>query len=258
MAAFLIIVLSILPNFVWLLFYLKQDPHPEPPPLLLVAFFLGIFSTVFALGTGVLFLRGFELLGLEKQVVQNSFWFMFLGVALVEEVFKFLMAFLFLRRNPAFDEPIDAVIYLAVIALGFAFVENIIYLASIFNEYSGSFSQIIYFLTLRFIGANFLHTLASGLVGYFWAIGIVKHRVRRSVFWGLGLATLIHGLFNLLVIVFGMPLYVGAVSLLFILALFLLRDAEVLRQLSSPTTLVVYSPGYLKSGQESLRQETKK
>ncbi|MEW5805513.1 MAG: PrsW family intramembrane metalloprotease [Patescibacteria group bacterium] len=255
MFAFLIIGLSVLPNFIWLLFYLKQDPHPEPRPLLLLAFFLGIFSTVFALGAGVLLLRLFEFSGMEKQAVQNSFWFMFLGVALVEELFKFLMAYLFLRRNPVFDEPVDAVIYLVVIALGFAFVENIIYLVSVFNQYSGSFSQVVYFLTLRFVGANFLHSLASGLVGYFWAIGIIKHRPKKFIFLGIGLASLIHALFNFLVIKFGMPFYAGAVFLLFILALFLLRDAETLRQLGRPATLVVYSPDYLAKESRSRDQD---
>lgn len=244
MFAFLIILLSLLPNFIWLWFYLKQDPHPEPPPFLVLAFFLGIFSTAFSLATGVFLLRFFEFLGAERAVVQNSFWFMFLGVALVEESFKFLMVYLFLRKNPVFDEPIDALIYLVVVALGFAFVENVVYLVSVFNQYQGNLTQLVYFLTLRFIGANFLHSLTSGLAGYFWAVGIVKHRAQRAIFEGLGWASLIHTLFNFFVIKLGMPFYAGAVFLLFVLALFLLKNTETLRQLSRPITLVVYSPEY--------------
>ncbi|KKT85491.1 MAG: hypothetical protein UX26_C0037G0011 [Parcubacteria group bacterium GW2011_GWC1_45_9] len=239
MFAFLIIVFSVIPNFVWLYFYLKQDPHPEPPPFLLLAFFLGVFSTVVALGAGLGLLSLIQSVsGAERALIQNSFWFMFIGVAFVEELAKFLMAFFLLRKSLVFDEPIDAIIYLSVIALGFAFVENIIYLVSIFNQFFGDLSQVVYFVSLRFIGANFLHTLASGLVGYFWAIGIVRRKNPQYLFMGLFLATLIHGLFNLSVMVFGMPIYVFSVVFLFIVGLFLLRDAEILRQLKTPATLI--------------------
>ena len=125
-----------------------------------IAFFLGVFSTVLALAAGLGLLNLIELVfDVGKPVIQGSLWFLFLGVAFVEELAKFLMAFFLLRRNLVFDEPIDAVIYSAVIALGFAFVENIIYLVSIFNQFSGDLSQVVYFVSLRFIGANFLHTL---------------------------------------------------------------------------------------------------
>ena len=244
MFAFLIIVFSVIPNFVWLYFYLKQDPHPEPPPFLLIAFFLGVFSTMVALGAGLGLLNLIEsVFDIAKPVIQSSLWFMFLGVAFVEELAKFLMAFFLLRRNLVFDEPIDAIIYSIVIALGFAFVENIIYLVSVFNQFSGDLSQVVYFVSLRFIGANFLHTLTSGLFGYFWAVGIVRHKNPQKLFWGLFLATLIHGLFNLSVVVFGMPFYVLSVVVLFVLGLFLLRDAETLRQLRIPATLTAFLPG---------------
>jgi RsiW-degrading membrane proteinase PrsW (M82 family) len=241
--AFLIIVFSVIPNFIWLYFYLKQDPHPESPPFLLIAFFLGVFSTMLALGAGLGLLNLIEsVFDIAKSAIQNSLWFMFLGVAFVEELAKFLMAFFLLRRNLVFDEPIDAIIYSTVIALGFAFVENIIYLVSVFNQFSGDLSQVVYFVSLRFIGANFLHTLTSGLVGYFWAIGIVRRKNPQKLLTGLFLATLIHGLFNLSVVIFGMPFYVLSVAVLFVLGLFLMRNAEILRQLKTPASLMVYLP----------------
>ena len=232
MFAFFIIVFSVIPNFIWLYFYLKQDPHPEPPPFLILAFFLGIFSTMVALGAGFGLLKLTGIFsGLSEVMIQSSFWFMFLGVAFVEELAKFLTMFFLLRKNFVFDEPIDALIYSVVIALGFAFVENIVYLVSVFNQFPQDLSQMAYFVSLRFIGANFLHTLCSGLVGYFWATGIVRHRNPSRLFLGIFLATAIHGLFNFSLVVLGMPFYVISVVLLFILGLFLLRDAETLRHL---------------------------
>lgn len=232
MLPFLIITLSLVPNFIWLKFYLKQDPHPEPKRLIMVAFFLGGLSTVLALAGGTVVLYLADFFSTQPQAeIQNSLWFMFVGVALIEELAKFLIAFLLLRKNQNFDEPIDAMIYLAVIALGFAFVENIVYLASIFSQFKGELSQVVYFVALRFIGANFLHTLSSGLLGYFWALGVVKEKFWTYIFSGLILATLVHGSFNAAIVILGMPFYTLAIICLFAVGIFVLHDAELLRHL---------------------------
>lgn len=232
MFPFLIITLSLVPNFIWLKFYLKQDPHPEPKRLIMAAFFLGGLSTVLALAGGTAILHLADFFSTQSQAeIQNSLWFMFVGVALIEELAKFLIAFLLLRRNQNFDEPIDAMIYLAVIALGFAFVENIVYLASIFSQFKGELSQVVYFVALRFIGANFLHTLSSGLLGYFWALGVVKEKFWTYIFFGLILASLVHGSFNAVIVILGMPFYTLAIICLFVVGIFVLRDAELLRHL---------------------------
>ena len=53
-------------------------------------------------------------------------------IAVIEEVLKFYTGYLFIRKKPDFDEPVDAMIYLIAVGLGFATVENILIVYSLF------------------------------------------------------------------------------------------------------------------------------
>lgn len=231
----IIILVAFVPNFIWLFFYLQKDPHPEPPPFLLAAFLLGII----AVGVVFLFLEGVRLFFVEVLNVNKgvllSFFLFFVFAAFLEEVIKFFMGRVLLWRNSVFDEPIDAMIYLVVIALGFAFAENLLYLRNFQDVY-----EIVGLAIGRFVSANFLHSVSSGIVGYFWAQGIVHHKVRTKIISGLFVAGIIHSLFNVLVFLF-QSAYIINIPILFITfaGLFLLHDFEKLKRLSIPTTEVI-------------------
>jgi RsiW-degrading membrane proteinase PrsW (M82 family) len=91
---------------------------------------------------------------------------------------------------------------------------------------------------MRFIGANFLHTLSSGIIGYYWALGIVERNVWRRLLVGISLATLLHAAFNLLIIKLGETFLFGTSLLLFFAGLLALHDFEVLKRIKTPATLV--------------------
>jgi RsiW-degrading membrane proteinase PrsW (M82 family) len=233
-----LVVLSFVPSFVWLLFYLREAPHPEPKPFLLIAFLLGVLAVGIALMGEFAALRiGMALSGASVSVVGSSFLFMFLGIAFVEEFTKFIVARILLAKNPVFDAPIDAMIYLVVIALGFAFVENIQYLATYSKDAAGAVSLIV----VRFVGANLLHSLSSAIVGYFWAQGIVRYRQWLGVATGIVVATIVHGLFNVLALTMGAVIeYIGVLFLMGI-GLWVLRDFEALKRISVAVTLAPYA-----------------
>ena len=52
---FLIIVLGLLPGFAWLIFFLKEDIHPEPKKMIAKVFFVGAVFTFIALGFEAIF-----------------------------------------------------------------------------------------------------------------------------------------------------------------------------------------------------------
>lgn len=54
----------------------------------------------------------------------------FFGAAILEEIAKFVMLWLLLRKNPYFDEKMDGIVYAVCVSLGFAALENIMYLFS--------------------------------------------------------------------------------------------------------------------------------
>src|SRR3989338_10517093 len=79
--------------------------------------------------------------------------------AAAEELFKWLAARFSALRSKQYDEPIDAVIYLLTAALGFAALENTLFLVASFSKLN--FLGVIATGNLRFIGATLLHVLSS-------------------------------------------------------------------------------------------------
>src|SRR5260221_5839354 len=81
----------------------------------------------------------------------------FLVIALTEELLKYLIVKVNVFGSYALDEPLDIMLYMVVVALGFTAVENILYLFSPIDNIS---FDVIIKTTLtvsfiRFIGATF-------------------------------------------------------------------------------------------------------
>jgi RsiW-degrading membrane proteinase PrsW (M82 family) len=192
-------LLAILPSFVWLFFFLKTDKDPEPRTRILIIFLLGIVSAIPILffEKSLLFLinnyLGDDQTGLFAASF-TSFLKIFAAVAFVEEIFKYLVVKLAVVSHQEFDEPIDAPIYMITSALGFAAAENVLVLNS---TVWASPEWPFYTILMRFLGATFLHALSSAVFGCFIALSFYNLKKRNLYFLsGLGLAVLLHGLFN--------------------------------------------------------------
>lgn len=184
------IALGLTPSILWLLFYLREDCHPESKKMILRAFFLGILSVAPAAAIQLGIKYSLELLSSDFFAI---FFLVILSFAATEEILKYFVVKLRIIKNQEFDEPIDAMIYLIVTALGFAAAENVLLLFSNFKE--PSINPFLLILG-RFIGATLLHTLASGILGYFLAISIYK-KSRNILILGISLAVIFHGFYNL-------------------------------------------------------------
>ena len=125
------------------------------------------------------------------------YWFFI--IALSEELFKYFVVKFKVIDSPHLDEPIDLMIYMVIAALGFAAVENILYLFSPVGQLS--FNQIIdrslMVILVRFIGATFLHTLCSSVIGYSMVISVSKAKRKFiPLLFGILTAILLHGLYD--------------------------------------------------------------
>ncbi len=226
MSALVRIVLGLLPSLAWLFFYLEEDhpKHDEAKKLLFATFLLGGIATFLVLPVQLFLNRRLPGLG----IYGNDF-FSFFVLGGIEELFKFAVVFIFLRRQQNFTaEPIHVMIYMITAALGFAAVENVASAFRVGGVY-GLSSAVFETVTLRFIGATLLHTLSSGLLGYYWAEALV----RKRYFWfsiagGLAASTLLHAVFNKLIISTGPATY--AIVFLVFAAFFVLNDFEKLKQ----------------------------
>jgi RsiW-degrading membrane proteinase PrsW (M82 family) len=184
---------GILPAVFWLWFWVKEDKlHPEPRGLIILAFLAGMLATAAAYPV-------------EKEIrdsvssfassVNMDMTLLFLW-AVTEEVLKFLAIYIIALRSKYFDEPIDAVLYLVTIALGFAALENAMFLINPLND--GDAIATILLGNFRFIGATLLHVAASGIVGVALALSFYSTRANRqfATFYGLIGAIVLHTVFN--------------------------------------------------------------
>ena len=193
MSYFLYIIFGVLPSVIWLLFYLKKDVHPESNRMILKIFFLGMLAAVPAVFLEIGIFKTFDAFNLPPLLlaVLNTF----IGVALVEELLKYLVVRNQVLSHKEYNEPIDAMLYMIIAALGFAALENILILFQLGPGFL--WGKTLELSIFRFVGATFLHTLASGTVGYFLSLSFYK-KIDRTKFVVLGLlmATILHGFYN--------------------------------------------------------------
>ncbi|OGM96322.1 MAG: hypothetical protein A3B86_04240 [Candidatus Yanofskybacteria bacterium RIFCSPHIGHO2_02_FULL_38_22b] len=206
----LLSALGFVPSIVWLNFYYREDCHPEPKHLLTKVFLMGIILSPLAILFQLLLIKCGTLSILEKICLPIGFLQpaspeFLLWSAFVEEIVKFYAVRLIILHDPAFDEPIDAMIYMIAAGLGFAAIENVLV---VLQTTPDGFSVTINTLILRFIGATLLHALASGLLGYFLAISwfFQNHR-RKLLITGIILATMFHFAFNMFILSFEGQIY---------------------------------------------------
>ena len=208
---------GILPAVFWLWFWLKEDElHPEPRGLIILSFLVGMLATACAYP-------------IEKHIATNiaaSDTMLLLLWAIAEETLKFLGIYIVALRSKYFDEPIDAVIYLMTIALGFAALENTMFLINPLGD--GDALATVLLGNFRFIGATLLHVAASGFVGIMLALSFYQDRSNRQfmAFVGLIGAIILHTFFNFSIIISeGKYLYDIFVSLwVFILGILLICE----------------------------------
>jgi len=122
------------------------------------------------------------------------------------------------------------------LALGLGLVENI--LAASQEIVNGSLLLPVFqTISLRFVGANLLHALSSGIIGFFWALFLLKKK-KSYLYWGLVLGIALHFFFNLAIIKFG-GIAVFLVSLgLFFVTIGLLWAFDLLKQIKKPIKFI--------------------
>lgn len=181
---------GILPSFIWLFFWLREDhQHPEPRSLLFACFFGGML----AVGAAA-FAEKYIADIYSDPTIRYALW------AAVEEILKFIVIAIIGLRSLYNDEPIDAMVYCIVVAIGFAALENTLFILDPLA--GGEIARSIVTGNMRFMGATLLHIVSSATIGfcigYFFYHGRVVKIIAAIV--GLCGAIAIHTAFNLSIV----------------------------------------------------------
>ena len=196
----MIILIAVLPAVGMMIFIYLQDNHEkEPIGLLLKIFGLGILSAIPAI-----FLEWLaeKILGLIfGGVGQIAFYALsaFFGVAIIEEFVKFLAAYLVTWRNKHFNYKFDGIVYCLFGSMGFAAIENVMYLLM---GSEGTVKGVLSIGIQRGLLAIPAHAMCAIFMGYYYgnAKYLKSYGDRRgcriSLLTGFLIASSLHGFYD--------------------------------------------------------------
>ena len=131
----------------------------------------------------------------------------------------------YLFDKPEFNEPFDGIVYAVMISLGFATVENLLYV--LYNH-----DQQISVAALRMISAIPLHASCGVIMGYYVGLAKFSSSPRILLFKGVFFATLLHAIYNYFLIS-GNGAYFILSVLALILGIYLSNKAIKIHQFDS-------------------------
>jgi RsiW-degrading membrane proteinase PrsW (M82 family) len=183
------ITLALLPSVLILRYFLKHDAFPEPRDSIAKTFAWGVASIVPAVILAmilILLLSGVSADDTTGAIVRAAI-LAFFGAAIPEELFKFAVLFFYCRRLNDFDEPMDGIVYGVTVSLGFATLENVLY---VFN---GGIGLAI----IRGFTAVPGHALFGVIMGFYFGLAHFGPRNRKLLWTAYLLPVLFHGLYNM-------------------------------------------------------------
>jgi len=181
---------AVVPSLLLMWYFHSRDVNREPGRALWTTFGLGVVVTV---PIALVVAPVDSWLGGVADPFVYGLLAAFLAAAIPEEVFKFLVLERYAARHAAFDEPMDGMVYGVAASLGFATLENVLYVAD------GGLPVAI----LRALTAVPSHAFDGAIMGYFLARARLGGGGRGDVWKALLVPIVLHGLYDF-------PLLAGA------------------------------------------------
>jgi RsiW-degrading membrane proteinase PrsW (M82 family) len=203
--ALLLLGISILPVILLLVYIYRQDKYEkEPLGLLILAFVGGIFAILLDL----------VIVGLLNNIWYSDtvFYSAFMEAGFPEELCKFLIVFLLIWWNKNFNEYMDGIVYATFCGLGFACLENILYVME------GGLGVGIMRAIISVPG----HFLFGVMMGYFLSLAKFSQENRVGyLLLSVIVPGIVHGMFDWLLMVTD---EIGALGQIIILVAFITLD----------------------------------
>ncbi len=180
----MLILISIIPVIIFFAVIYYRDKEKEPLSLLLKSFIGGALGATTLTILVVYSMPDFRF----SHPFSASFYDAFFTAAIPEELSKFIFLYLIVWKNKEFDEYYDGIVYAVTVSLGFACVENILYVTE------GGFSVGI----TRALLSIPLHGFMGVLMGYYFSLAKFKRR-NFLLYKGIIAAIIGHGLYDFFV-----------------------------------------------------------
>ncbi len=156
------LLITILPSLAILSYFVYSDKFREPKKIIIITFLFGILITLPAGYLNSYIIKTFS----TGEIVNDALLRGFFSGGLVEETLKFLVMYLYVFREKAFNEPMDGIVYGVSISLGFATLENYEYVFWMAESYNVSSLQMA-------IGRSYsaipLHAFCGVIMGFYFS-----------------------------------------------------------------------------------------
>ena len=189
----MVLVTGLLPVAVLLFYIYSHDKiEKEPPGLLIKLLFFGCLSCIPAVILETVWTNFLQGIGLNPYSVIYLLIEKFLVVALAEEGSKRVLLKLGSWNNPAFNYVFDGVVYAVCVSLGFAGLENVLYISGFGMDVA----------MVRGLAAVPLHCICGVFMGHYYGLektyvvrGMVNE-AKNAKLMGLLIPILIHGFYD--------------------------------------------------------------
>ena len=190
----ILFILSALPVVFLATFIYMKDKNKEPTKFLLKLFFGGFLSVIITLVLSIILkiIVPIFRLGTDKLNLIELVFYAFINVALVEEFAKWIITYNFSYNDDNLDEVYDMIVYSVFVALGFAFIENILYV------FEGGIGTGIIRALLAVPG----HACDGAIMGYY--LGLAKlseinnnfRLKKKNRIFSILVPTVMHGIYD--------------------------------------------------------------
>ncbi len=217
-------LIGIVPAVFWLFFWLREDESGSRQPTGLVAltFIAGMLSVMLVVPLEK-FIGSLSL----DHTTLVTLW------AASEELFKYLAFTLIMYKSVYLDKPVDYPIYLMTAGLGFAALENTLYL---FHPVSVD-ATTVSFLTgnLRYLGSTLLHAVGSGIIGISIGLAFFQPKIVRTFYAAIGVCSAIalHSVFNFFIMQKDGENFLQVFGFLWVVTIIIMLLFEKLRRMGS-------------------------
>ncbi len=170
---------AVVAGYVWF----RDKYEKEPVWLLLLSLLAGMAIVLPVMVVeGVLAAVGDPLEG-----IAEAAWSAFAVAGLTEEVFKFIALFLLIWERPAFNDKYDGIVYGTFISLGFAAIENLLYVMQ--DGYATGL--------LRAFTAVPAHAIFGITMGFYFGMARFHPEESRAMKWkALVVPIILHGIYD--------------------------------------------------------------
>lgn len=208
-----IFIAALLPAALLWFYIWKQDAKKEPTTWLLRAVLYGV---LICLPVALLEMAISSLLfdpGTGPQTIFGTTVEAFLCAAIPEECFKLLALWLILRHNPFYDEHYDGIVYAVSVGLGFAGIENLLYL---FGYYSENWVSVAFVRSLMAVPGHYAFAV---IMGYYYSVYHFVDRSPQVAACIIGIPILAHGVYDALLLTSQVDMALGSSCVIIVIFL---------------------------------------